>query len=213
MSVPICEHIKDDGVRCKSPAMHRRAFCYFHWRLHEHKLPVTEEGYEVPVIDSEASVVLAGTQIMRAVLSGKLDPRRAQVAMSCLRLAAQSFRLQLNVSDRMVTELTPALADRFADLEKAQQEHFQKCAAIKESAGIEESAGIRKRGADIPVGEKIATPISATPIGSPLTEQQLTYCRFVLRYGPTHPEFNDCTRHLDAHITTRATAWPPTQLS
>jgi hypothetical protein len=54
-----------------------------------------------------------------------------------------------------------------------------------------------------PSGKRIfASPISHLPGAAPLTDTQLNYCRFVLRYGPTHPEFNDCSRRLDHHIAT-----------
>ncbi|HYL13004.1 MAG TPA: hypothetical protein VEV41_08205 [Terriglobales bacterium] len=35
VSFPICEHIKNDGIRCGSPALRGRSFCYFHKRWRE----------------------------------------------------------------------------------------------------------------------------------------------------------------------------------
>jgi hypothetical protein len=52
--------------------------------------------------------------------------RRAQVAMSCLRLAAQAMRIQLNVSGRTVIELTPAMTEHFAARDAAAHELAQK---------------------------------------------------------------------------------------
>jgi len=109
-----CEHIHGDGARCLSPAMHRRPFCYMHWRQREHKLPVIEPEFQLPAIDSEASVVLASTQIASAVLAGKLDPKRARIVLACLKMAIDSLRRQQDVSGVSELELTPAMQREFA---------------------------------------------------------------------------------------------------
>jgi hypothetical protein len=46
--------------------------------------------------------------------------------MSCLRLAAQAMRIQLNVSGRTVIELTPAMTEHFAARDAAAHELAQK---------------------------------------------------------------------------------------
>ena len=102
-----CEHIHGDGARCLSPAMHRRSFCYMHWRLREHKLTVPEPEFQLPTIDSEASIVLASTQIASAVLAGKLDTRKARVVLACLKMAVESLRRQQDVTGITEIELTP----------------------------------------------------------------------------------------------------------
>ena len=105
-----CEHIHGDGARCLTPAMHRRSFCYMHWRQREHKLAVSpEQEFQLPTIDSEASVVLASNQIAHAVLAGKLDTRKARVVLACLKIAIDSLRRQQDVSGVSELELTPAM--------------------------------------------------------------------------------------------------------
>ena len=59
---------------------------------------------------------------------------------------------------------------------------------------------------DDPAEKILPSPLANLPLDAPLTNRQLEYCRFVLRYGPTHPEFNDCTRRLEPETKTRATA-------
>lgn len=61
-AIPICRHLKTNGLRCQSPALNGEPFCYFHVRLHkEHHRPLTAreimdsrnrqyEGYEEAVI-------------------------------------------------------------------------------------------------------------------------------------------------------------------
>jgi len=105
-----CEHIHGSGTRCLSPALHRRSFCYMHWRQREHKLAVPPEPeFQLPTIDSEASVVLASNQIAAAVLAGKLDTKKARVVLACLKMAVDSLRRMEDVSDLAEQELTPAM--------------------------------------------------------------------------------------------------------
>lgn len=61
-AVPICRHLKTNGLRCQSPALNGEPFCYFHVRLHKHHpAPLTArqivdarnrvyDGYEEAVI-------------------------------------------------------------------------------------------------------------------------------------------------------------------
>ena len=36
LAIPICRHVKTNGLRCQSPALNGEPFCYFHVRLHKH---------------------------------------------------------------------------------------------------------------------------------------------------------------------------------
>jgi hypothetical protein len=41
-TIPICRHLKANGIRCQSPALSGETFCYFHARLHkDHPAPLT----------------------------------------------------------------------------------------------------------------------------------------------------------------------------
>ncbi|HKO20755.1 MAG TPA: hypothetical protein VJU82_17910 [Acidobacteriaceae bacterium] len=62
LAIPICRHLKTNGLRCQSPALNGEPFCYFHVRLHKHHpAPLTAhqivdarnrayEGYEEALI-------------------------------------------------------------------------------------------------------------------------------------------------------------------
>jgi hypothetical protein len=113
---------------------------------------------------------------------------QARVALSWLNLAAQAMRNQLNVSSRTVIELTPAMTEHFAPK------------PVPAAVILNDDA----RPGDLHI--IFRSPIAKLPLDAPLTDRQLDYCRFVLRYGPTHPEFSDCSRRLDAETKTRATA-------
>jgi len=43
-TIPLCRHLKTNGLRCKSPALTAAPFCYFHTRLHkDHPAPLTAQ--------------------------------------------------------------------------------------------------------------------------------------------------------------------------
>lgn len=42
--IPLCRHIKTNGLRCQSPALTGETFCFFHARLHhDHPAPLTAQ--------------------------------------------------------------------------------------------------------------------------------------------------------------------------
>jgi len=73
-----------------------------------------------PTFDSEASVSLMTAHILRCLLAGKIDIRRAQVAMTCVRETAKSLRLQSKAGDRCETSFTAFMADYYSTLDEIQ---------------------------------------------------------------------------------------------
>ncbi len=120
MSNRTCEHIQDDGLRCPNPAMYRRQICFHHWRLLRASAPVCDPAYVPPTFDCEASVSLMTAHILRCVLAGKIDIKRAQVAMTCVRETAKSLRLQGKVGNGIETSFTAFMADYFSALDEIQ---------------------------------------------------------------------------------------------
>jgi hypothetical protein len=107
----ICEHIKENGSRCGSPAMYQRDFCFYHWRLHTWKTPITEPAYELPSLDTEAGVQLAAIHVLRSLIAGKIEPYKAQTMLSTINVIANSLRRNQDSpgNDQMVKETTPAM--------------------------------------------------------------------------------------------------------
>ncbi len=87
----ICEHIKDDGFRCKAPAIHGEIYCRFHVRVRTHVSP-EDALYELPVLETEQSVQIALQHMMGALLRGKLSERKAAVMLSSIKTAANLLR-------------------------------------------------------------------------------------------------------------------------
>ena len=93
----ICQHIKDDGVRCGGSALRGQPFCRFHVRLTEPGAAPGEDGYALPLLETAQSVQIALQQMMSALLSGKLSERKAAVMLSGIKAAAALIKqAQLN---------------------------------------------------------------------------------------------------------------------
>lgn len=104
----ICEHIKDDGVRCGGPALSGEAYCRFHLRVRT-SVPPEDSLYELPVLETVKSVQIALQHMTRALLAGKLSERKAAVLMSAIKTAAALVRQ--NADNAPKEELLNEIAD------------------------------------------------------------------------------------------------------
>jgi hypothetical protein len=56
MQFTLCQHIKTNGLRCKSPSLDRTTYCYFHNRLHQRHAAFRPQG-------EAARYVIAGQHV------------------------------------------------------------------------------------------------------------------------------------------------------
>lgn len=89
---PICTHIKDDGIRCGTPALKGQNYCKFHIRMHDDRASLDDPSYTLPILETEQSVQIALQQMMAGVLSGKLSERKAAIMLSGIKAAASLIR-------------------------------------------------------------------------------------------------------------------------
>jgi len=69
--IPICKHIKDDGVRCGTPALRGRVLCYHHDLVYRrHRIPKNAGCKLVPSIKSHRDIRAAIKNVLRAELDG-----------------------------------------------------------------------------------------------------------------------------------------------
>src|SRR6185369_8022312 len=90
--VAICEHIKENGEPCGSPALTGHVFCYFHQRLREPCHRPGDFEYRLPVLDSSHAILMATQHIAQGVLDSTLEDRRARMLFSGLRLAMSALK-------------------------------------------------------------------------------------------------------------------------
>ena len=93
-----CHHIKSNGIRCGSPALHDEIYCYFHhiWRTEPECFPHRPDPngalYKLPLLEDANGVQMAIQQVLDSVLSSKLDLRRAGILLYGLQTAAANLR-------------------------------------------------------------------------------------------------------------------------
>jgi hypothetical protein len=107
MEVPICRHIKTNGLQCHAPSLNQAPYCYFHTRLHQRHVAFrhtpTTRGYLIPgqhieltALEDRESVQIALSVVINALATGQLETRRATALLYGLQLASiNSAHLQL----------------------------------------------------------------------------------------------------------------------
>ena len=101
-----CRHIKTDGHRCKSPALRGHAFCYFHCKLHTTTKISALDDISLPLPEDSQSIKLALKQIFDALLSSRIDSKRAGQLLYGLQIASQQINHKALVWDGDTIEST-----------------------------------------------------------------------------------------------------------
>jgi hypothetical protein len=111
--VPICQHLKDDGIRCGTPAVNGRQFCYYHHRAHHPGARIASRRYRAPVPESVASLQIALAHTLQALATGELTPKQANSMMYGINLGTNLLRLFKPLSDaeqqQVATEIPEAM--------------------------------------------------------------------------------------------------------
>jgi hypothetical protein len=120
--VAICAHIKDDGIRCGTPAVNRRNFCYYHCRVHHPGARIATRRYRAPVPDSVASLQVALAHTLRALATGDLSPKAANSMMYGINLATNLLRLAKPLTEaeqqQVVTEIPAEMEEVLVEPEE-----------------------------------------------------------------------------------------------
>jgi hypothetical protein len=84
---PRCRALTVDGRRCKNFVVGGLHLCFSHYRNRRPALPHPTR-VSVPLLENHAAIQLVTTQVVQGLLSLRLDPLRARVALAALRIAA-----------------------------------------------------------------------------------------------------------------------------
>ena len=89
-----CRHRMPTGATCHSPAMRKSAYCYYHARLHQPQNRRRPPNFPVklPVLDSQNAVQIGLTDVMNAIASGQLEPRRAGQILYGMQMASTALK-------------------------------------------------------------------------------------------------------------------------
>ena len=106
----LCRHIMPSGAKCHTPALRGKPYCYFHTRLHKFTAapPIEVDGnLRLGVLEDRSAVQIAVAQVLDALYSGRLDPRRAGLSLYGIQIVSQNVeRNPLIIPVRTVESIT-----------------------------------------------------------------------------------------------------------
>jgi len=89
-----------NGVKCGSPGLKGKHYCYFHTRLHDN-LALQRSGKEQPLqfspLEDRAAIQIAVGQVLNAMASNRIEPRNATAYLYGLQIASQNVDNDLTV--------------------------------------------------------------------------------------------------------------------
>ena len=114
---PRCKHVKVNGVRCECPALREQAYCYYHYRARQREpsvpldpkpkepaaveeRPLTGEGLaplcpppDLFLLEDANAIQCAVEWVLRRLLDGSLEHRRAALLLHGLQIASANIKL------------------------------------------------------------------------------------------------------------------------
>jgi len=98
MSYPTCDHLKEDGVYCDSPALRGQNFCYFHFKARARRLQAASARLkgqtcriQLPVLEDMHAVQASLMQVLDALADDRIDHKRAGLMLYALQQAATNL--------------------------------------------------------------------------------------------------------------------------
>ena len=119
MQVPVCRHIRANGLQCQAIALKSSVFCYFHQRLHRtHRVyrntivghpSLQRQGaiFDLGTLEDSVAIQIAISKTVNAIATNMIDLKHGRVLLYGLQLAASNAR-RLNPipePNRVVREL------------------------------------------------------------------------------------------------------------
>jgi hypothetical protein len=115
---PRCQHIKANGVQCKSPAMRELPFCFFHEKFYN---PPYDDSF--PPLEDANSVQCAILQVLNGLKTKSITPLEARVMLYGLKAAS------INSRRTTFEPIMQAQVTEYPSFRRAQQELQQSTAA------------------------------------------------------------------------------------
>ena len=96
VEVRSCQHIKSDGIRCGSPALRDRRYCYYHNKTREYEIARrrgrrSEMRVTIPDLENPNAIQGALGEVIRLMLTDQIDVRKAGLAIYALQTAAKNL--------------------------------------------------------------------------------------------------------------------------
>jgi hypothetical protein len=93
-----CDHLKEDGIYCGSPALHGRNYCYYHLGLRGRRLARAQAArtgqpyrLQLPLFENMHAVQASLHEVMQSLADGLLDSKTAGLLLYGLQQAAANL--------------------------------------------------------------------------------------------------------------------------
>ncbi len=98
-SITRCQHIKVNGVQCGSPSLKNKKFCFFHEKSRQRRFAMSANrprcwhlALELPLLEDANSIQVALMQVMRLLLSRRIEHKTAALLLYALQTASSNLR-------------------------------------------------------------------------------------------------------------------------
>jgi hypothetical protein len=105
METRTCDHLKEDGFYCKSPALKGRDYCYFHLKLRGRRLNMArarvlaaDEPLDLPFPEDIHSIQVTLFELVNALVNKRIDHKTAGLALYAMQQAS------INLNNRHVSQ-------------------------------------------------------------------------------------------------------------
>jgi hypothetical protein len=110
MPINLCQHTRNDGNTCASPALSGQTLCYFHSRERAPQQH-TEATLELPDLTDRAAILTALSQLLQAVALNQIDTKRANLLLRGLSLATRIATAMEKQSDSHADTPAPVIQE------------------------------------------------------------------------------------------------------
>ena len=133
MELRTCDHLKEDGIYCQSPALKGRDYCYFHLKLRGRRLNMArtralaaDQPLDLPFPEDMHSVQVTLFEVVNALVNKRIDTKTAGIVLYAMQQASTNLNIK-HASQSMCPAVKPdepLLALEFRDFEE--QYHLPK---------------------------------------------------------------------------------------
>ena len=98
MSYPTCDHLKQDGIVCGSPALRGQKLCYFHQRDNQRSQHLAQirrraQTLHLPPLETLQQIQIALVEVITALAADRIEPQRASALLFALQQASVHLRM------------------------------------------------------------------------------------------------------------------------
>ena len=173
MELRTCDHLKEDGIYCQSPALKGRDYCYFHLKLRGRRLNMArtralaaDQPLDLPFPEDMHSVQVTLFEVVNALVNKRIDTKTAGIVLYAMQQASTNLNIK-HASQSMCPAVKPdepLLALEFRDFEE--QYHLPKGIDLEANPEVvAHLTGIARRAKEAAQLRAVAGPLRRSGLG------------------------------------------------